>query len=261
MLRAGVQVRSHREYTILSGLLVLPILLAAGCTAPLLPDPAVRYIAFGDSTTASRATVQYWQYVRQDLGLPANAFAGQGHDGETAAEGLPRLRDLLDKGLYPNAQVLLYWEGGNDILKFVKNHDPLVVQSPTDPNYPFQADLNLALDQVQADIEQAVTLANQKNLKLCAATYFDLVPGECKAAPLNLLLPEQVQQANQYVRLLNDRIRQAAANTGATLVEVASQAPRLANDPANYTNCNHLSNQGNRIVADMFVQTIQATGQ
>lgn len=234
-------------------------LLAMGCSTPLLPDPAVRYIAFGDSTTAGPAGLQYWQYVQQDLGASEEAFAGQGKGGETVAEGLPRLRDLLDRNVYPNAQALLFWEGGDDILKFVVAHDPLVVLSPDDPNYPFRADLNSALEQVQADVAQAIMLGKQQNLAVYVATYFDLLPGECKPALLNLLTPQQAQIANQYVNLLNDRIRQAVTDQGAVLVDVASQSAEITSTAENYLNCNHLSNQGNRVVAELFTQTIQAS--
>jgi hypothetical protein len=247
----------HTRQRALASLLALSIFSAAGCVAPLLPDPAVRYIAFGDSTTAGAAKVQYWQYVQRDLSLPAEAFANQGRGGETLQQGLPRLQGLLDRHIYPNAQVLFFWEGGDDVLKFVVDHDPQIALSPDDPSYPLKADLDAALDQVQADIEQAIALASESNLKVYVATYFDLLPGECKPAPLNVLLPEQAQRANQYVPLLNDRIRLAASNGSAVLVDVASQTGALASDPGNYANCNHLSDQGNRIVADVFLQAIQ----
>ena len=48
--------------------------------------------------------------------------------------------------------------------------------------------------------------------------------------------------------MLNDRIRAAAANARALLVDVGASAGVLAADPANYFNCNHLSEQGNTIV-------------
>lgn len=251
----------HAKHRALAGLVVLSILSAAGCAMPLLPDPAVRYIAFGDSTTAGPGSTQYWQYVQRDLGLPVEAFANQGRGGETLQQGLPRLKGLLDGRIYPNAQVLFFWEGGDDVLRFVVDHDPQIALSPDDPSYPLKADLGAALDQIQSDIEQAIALASESNLKVYVATYFDLLPGECKPAPLNLLLPEQAQRANQYVPLLNDRIRLAASSSGAVLVDVASQSAALTSDPANYANCNHLSDRGNRIVADVFLQAIQTASR
>ncbi len=59
--------------------------------------------------------------------------------------------------------------------------------------------------------------------------------------------------------LLNNRIRLAVADQQAILVDIASQADEIASTPENYINCNHLSNQGNRIVGDMFFQIVQPT--
>ena len=132
--------------------------------------------------------------------------------------------------------------------------------SPDASDYPFKAELDTALDTVQADIEQAIRVGRQAGLTVYAATYFDLSgnAGECKPALLNILLPGQTQLVNQYVRLLNDRIRLAAGSAGAVLVDVAARADEIAADPANYTNCNHLSSQGNQIVAGVFRAAINA---
>ena len=238
-------------------MLALPALLAVGCNGPLLPDPAVRYIAFGDSSTAGPASINYWQYLQQDLDQPPAAFVSQGKGGETTAEGLPRLQDLLDREIYPNAQVLLFWEGGGDILGFIRDHDPLLATSPNDSDYPFADDLAAALDQTQANIEQAIDRAQQAGLQVYVATYYYLAPGQCRPALLNVLLPEQANRANEYVRLLNERIRHAADNAGARLVEVGAQAEILAADLANYFDCNHLSEKGNRAVANLFLQAIR----
>ena len=239
--------------------LMLATVSLAGCTTPL-PDPAVRYIAFGDSTTAGPASRQYWEFLRDDLGQPADSFAGQGKGGEPTAEGLVRLRSVLDNGIYPNAEALLYWEGGNDVLDFVKNHDPLLLFSPKAADYPFGGDLATSLDTTQASIEEAIRLGRQAGLAVYVATYFYLnaQTGQCKPALLGVLLPSQQAHVTEYVQLLNDRIRLAAAGAGAVLVDVAGQADTIAADSANYVNCNHLSEKGNQIVAGIFEAAIQA---
>ncbi len=238
--------------------LLLPLTLAiAGCAAA--PDPAVRYIAFGDSTTAGPADTQYWQFLRDDLHQPAESFAGQGRGGEQTANGLDRLQGLLDAGLYPNARVLLYWQGGNDLIAFVHSHDPLLVLSPKAADYPFVAELAAALDTTQGNIEQAIRLGRQAGLTVYAANYFYLSAqtGQCKPALLGVLLPTQQDRVTEYIQLLNDRIR-AAASAGAVLVDVARQADTIAADPANYVNCDHLGDQGNQIVAGIFQVVIQS---
>jgi len=249
--------RSHlpRTHPLGPVVLLLPaILLPSGCQPLIIPDPAVRYIAFGDSTTAGPADRQYWEFVRDDLGLPADSFAGQGHGGETTAEGLVRLGTLLDSGVYPNAEVLLYWEGANDILDFVQDHDPLLLFPPDAGTYPFKDDLDAALDTVEANIEQAVQMSRQAGLAVYVATYYSFSDDveECKSALLGVLLPGQLHLVNDYVELLNARIRKAAASAGAVLVDVSTRTAQLAADPANYVNCNHLSSNGTRIVAEVF---------
>ncbi len=92
----------YRAAATMTALVLVSLLLVAGCSSPLLPDPAVKYIAFGDSTTNGPAAIQYWQYLQQDLEVPATAFAGQGQGGETVEQGLPRLEDLLNRDVYPN---------------------------------------------------------------------------------------------------------------------------------------------------------------
>lgn len=241
---------------------LLLLAVALGGCGTILPDPAVRYIAFGDSTTASPAQQQYWEFLRDDLGLPADSFAGQGAGGESTAVGLERLSGLLDTGIYPNAEVLLYWQGGKDILEFVQARDPLLLLSPFASDYPFSAGLKAMLDTTQANIEQAITVARQAGLDVYVSTYFYLnaQTGECRPAVLGVLLPDQQARVTEYIRLLNERIRRAAANAGAVLVDVGAQAETIVADPANYTDCNHLSEKGNRIVADIFEAAIQGSG-
>jgi len=237
-----------------AALLLPAILMLSGCQPLVIPDPAVRYIAFGDSTTAGPAERQYWEFVRDDLGLPADSFAGEGHGGETTAEGLVRLGTLLDSGVYPNAQVMLYWEGANDIIDFAQDHDPLLVFAPDASIYPFKEELDAALDDVEANIQQAVRMASETGLTVYVATYysFNADVGECKPTLLGILLPGQIHLVNDYVELLNARIRQAAASTGAVLVDVSTRTTQLAADPGNYVNCNHLSSKGTKIVAEVF---------
>ncbi|MEK7756569.1 MAG: hypothetical protein AAB385_05100, partial [Planctomycetota bacterium] len=62
--------------------------------------------------------------------------------------------------------------------------------------------------------------------------------------------------ANAYIARLNERIRTAADNQDAVLVDVAAVDDVLRQDQANYFDCNHLSEQGNGIVANLFFQSI-----
>lgn len=244
------------------GALLLSLMGAGGgCSedALLVPDPAVRYLAFGDSETAGESGRDYPQILSELLGQPANAFVNQGRGGETAGEGLQRLRGLLDRGIYPNAHTLLYWQGGADVINLIRQVDALLLLSPTDPSYPHSARLAETLDRVQADIEAAIGAGQGAGLTVYVATYFSLREATARCEPLflEIILPSQARNANGYVSLLNERIRQAAANTGASLVDIAAADAMLQADDAHFLNCNHLSAAGNAIVARLFADRLR----
>ncbi|GAG17174.1 unnamed protein product, partial [marine sediment metagenome] len=69
----------------------------------------------------------------------------------------------------------------------------------------------------------------------------------------------QAVNANAYLGRLNERIREAVAARGAILVDVGAEDEVIRPDQANYFNCNHLSEQGNEIVAELFFDAITAT--
>lgn len=232
----------------------------AGCMEIRIPDPDVRYIAFGDSTTAGPSTRDYPDILRETLGEPENSFANEGKGGETTDEGLERLNMLLEDELFPEATDLLYWEGGNDITDFIQAHDPFLLSSPDDPGYVFADVLNQRLDVIQANMTSAVIAAKNDGLRVHVATYFFLIEGLafCQALPFDIVFPFQAANANVYIRRLNQRIRTVAADPGAILVDVAAVDATLRGDPANYFNCNHLSEEGNAIAAEVFRAAIES---
>jgi len=237
---------------------VVTLLFLGGCVEIRVPDPNVRYVAFGDSSTSGPSTRDYPDILRSLLDETPETFANEGGSGETSGEGLTRLKSLLADGIFPNADVLLYWEGGNDITGFIKDKDPFLLASPDDPDYPLSNDLAQRLAETQANIESAVAAAQSVGLRVYAATYFLLLEdiAECGALPLDVVLPGQARNANVYIARLNERIRAAAANQGAVLVDVAAADDILRQDQANYFDCDHLSEQGNGIVANLFFQSI-----
>ena len=241
--------------------LVTVSLLVTGCGRIRLPDPTVRYIAFGDSATSGPSTRDYPDILRELLGEAPAAFANEGRGGESTPRGLARLEVLLAEGFYPNAEILFYWEGGNDVTEFIEAHDRFLLLSPDDPDYPFSADLVQDLDRVQANVESAITAGRRAGLEVYVATYYFLreEAAECEAFPLDFVLPFQAQAANAYLVRLNARLRTAAADSGATLVDVAAADDLLRPDRANYFDCNHLSEQGNAVVADLFFDAITAS--
>lgn len=230
-----------------------------GCIDLRVPDPAVVYIAFGDSATSGSAADDYPGQLMARLGEPPRALAQEGEGSETSDEGLTRLRRLLAGGIYPNAEVLMYWEGGNDIKEFIEQHDRILLYSPDDPDYPFDEELERHLDATQIDIEAAIAAGRDAGLQVYVATYFFLMEelSDCPALPFDLVLPAQARRANAYLVRLNERIRTAANREGGILVDVAAEDADLRGSPRNYMNCNHLSAEGNAIVADLFFQAFR----
>ncbi len=252
--------RRSRKTPIRSARAVLPLMLigVAGCPEIQLPDPAVRYIAFGDSSTDGPADRDYPEILREMLGEAAETFAQEGESGETARDGVDRLRMILSMGLYPNAQTLLYWQGAAAIVDFIQEVDGLLLFSPTAAGYPFSSQLDTTLDHVQADIEAAVAEARAAGLTVYVATYFlsREVVQPCEPLFLDVILPGQARHANDYITLLNARIRQTATSSGATLVDLAAADDEIRSDAANFFDCNHLSARGNAIVARRFLDAI-----
>jgi len=240
---------------------VVTLLFVGGCVEIRVPDPNVRYVAFGDSSTSGPSTRDYPDILRSLLDTAPETFANEGSSGETSEEGLDRLKSLIAEEIYPNADVLFYWEGGNDITGFIKDHDLFLLASPDDADYPFSNELTQRLAETQANIESAVAAAQGTGSRVYLATYFFLLENiaGCEALPLDVVLPGQARNANAYITRLNERIRTAAAKQDAILVDVAAADEILRQDQANYSDCNHLSERGNAIVANLFLQAIIAT--
>jgi lysophospholipase L1-like esterase len=248
----------HRGVRVSLPLVLIGSVMGCADDHMMIPDPAVRYLAFGDSGTSGSSGRSYPDILSELSGQPPEAIANQGRGGETTAEGLDRLRRLISLGIYPNAHTLLYWEGGADIIDLIGQVDGLLLFSPTASDYPHSTRLVETLDRIQTNIEAAVTEAQTAGLTVYVATYFSLpeAPAPCEPLALQVILPSQAQNANGYVSLLNERIRQAATNQGAIIVDIASADDLLQADRSNYLNCNHLSEKGNAIVAQLFVEAL-----
>ena len=241
---------------------IVGLFLCHGCGDELifrLPEPAVRYVAFGDSATEGPAPADYSEFLPGLLNIAPEAFAKEGSGGETTTEGLDRLQAILSLGIFPNAEVLLYWEGGNDLTDFLQTTDPFLLFSPDGQDFPFGPQLEAVLNEVQTRIESAISTGRGAGLRVYVATYFFLLAeADCDPLFLGILTAPQAANAETYVSRLNDRIRLAAANQGATLVDVAAADGPLRADSANYFNCNHLGASGNEIVAGLFRDAVAA---
>ncbi len=256
--------KSYTNYTRAKHwLLVLPfVILTTGCDSiamgPMTVDPNVRIVSFGDSTTDGPSDKNYDEFLPELLNEPANTFSNQGNGGENTTDGLVRLTGLLDSEVFPNANTLLFWQGGNDVSDFIKDMDPLLLRSPDDDTYPFRDELTAQLDTAQANIESAIASAQAAGYEVFVATYFFIPDAifSCDALLFDLIIPGQARNANAYMRNLNDRIRLAAASQGATLVDIATLDDAMRSTLDNYEDCNHLSEMGNEIAAQLFADTL-----
>ncbi len=239
-------------------LVLMPVMMVTGCDSMNLqiPDENVVYIAFGDSTTAGPSDKDYHEYLREKLGAEANTFANRGHSGERTPDGIERLKQLLDRNTYPNAQVLLFWEGGGDLVDIIHDLDPFLLSSPNSSNFWAADELDEKLDDIRDNLIEAIQLGRDAGLTVYVANYFDIQDSTilCEAMQLDILLPGQAALANEYVALLNNQIQLAALAGGAELVDVSSVAEELASDSSNYENCTHLSEKGNEIAAEVFYE-------
>ncbi len=242
---------------------VLGVLLLGGCVEIRMPDPDVRYVAFGDSATAGVNGRAYPEILRELLGEPEGSFAIEGEGGETTQDGLVRIQDLLDADLFPNADVWLYWEGGNDGVGFVGEHDPQLQFSPDAPDYPFAVEWSAQLAETQLNIESAINMLHEAGKQVFVATIVPVESNTVDCPPLAgaSMSSQQADVANGLIIQLNEAIRAAVDGESAIHVDVAAAGDELRADPAHYADCNHLSEQGNEIVAAVFLGFIRSQTQ
>ena len=242
---------------------ILGVLAMGGCVEIRMPDPNVRYVAFGDSATAGVNGRAYPEILRELLGEPEGSFANEGEGGETTQEGLVRIQDLLDGDLFPNADVWLYWEGGNDAVRFVGENDPQLQFSPDAPDYPFASEWSAQLAETQLNIESAINMLHEAGKQVFVATIVPVESNTADCPPLegSSMSSQQADVANGLILQLNEAIRAAVDGESAIHVDVAAVGDELRSDPAHYTDCNHLSEKGNEIVAAVFLNAIRMQTQ
>jgi len=244
-----------------TGTLLVLATASAGCgNGMMLVTPAseVRFVAFGDSTTSGPSARDYPDILRELLSLPPETFANEGAGGETATEGLDRLKDLIDSGVYADAEVFLYWQGGAGLVDFIGLADPFLLFSPLDPDYPLAELLDERLAEIESAVRLSLRAAGRAGWDVYVATYHPFGPdaATCDAIPIDIDAPGRTSRADAYIARLNETLRAAADAEGATLVDIAAWGSALTADPDHYVNCNHLSASGNELVARIFMNFI-----
>ena len=223
---------------------ILILLLLSGCV-----NYDARIVAFGDSATAG-----YAPFLHQYLEANQNEVANEGRGGETSDKGVERLREIISFGTYPNNEVFIYWEGGNNLIDWLQEHDPLLQFSPSDPEYPLFSELIDLLGNIRNDLATAVELCHNQGWKVYVGSYVPFVP-DITCSPLGRPMTEvEVDVANLYQNLINEVISDMT-NNGATFIDAGNHL--ALSDPAMYQNCNHLNDDGNRIFAEIISNSIE----
>jgi len=218
------------------------------------------YVAFGDSITQGKDAPPYPSVLADLLGIAPEQMANEGESGESAHSGLDRMRQLfVDCDTFPNAHTLLYWQGGAGLIDWIQETDPYLLFDPLSPYYPHAGELAEQLGNIRDNIVAALEMAGGSVEHIYVANYFDLVawvsPCDAFGVPLG---PGLVEKANHYTQLLNEKILEAAAETGAVLVDINGELGYLGGDPANFIDCNHPSGAGNALIAGVFHEVLTA---
>ena len=121
--------------------IITTALIIAGCSEPKLDnlDPGDVILAFGDSLTAgvgASAADSYPEVLARYTGI---TVVNAGISGETTAEGLQRLPQVIAEN---SPRLLLLLEGGNDILR------------------------NVDYQQIQANLDQMIQLAQNAGVQV-----------------------------------------------------------------------------------------------
>ena len=237
--------------------LLATILLAGACGPQVQPE--VRFVILGDSITGSLDDDTYPRFLVGEMGLDAGELATESAGGRTVAQGLERMNEIADLDPYPNATVFIYFLGGADIIDFVRAVDPGLTTAPSEPDYPFDLQLEALLDDVRNGIEGTLSLALAGGYQTFIASYHSL-PADvapCDLLDTDVLSQQEAERVNQYVGLLNGVIEDLASALPVTLVDIRSDNAALLADPSNFADCLHPSAKGAAILAERFAATLQ----
>lgn len=221
----------------------------------------VRYVTFGDSATACG----YGRVLEDLLDEGDGIVANEGRGGERVAEGVERLEQQLSLGIYPNAEAYLWLEGGNDMLGFIRLHDPALVHSPLQDDYPFAAEWAEQRATVAQWLQAGIDLLGERGIDVVLGTYYQVLPGVCPCGltvdpdtgeRLPSFTDEQAANANAYIATLNETIREVAAASDVPLADLEG----ALSHPFHYRDCIHPSPAGNVPIAEIWYETLTGAG-
>ncbi|QSX35536.1 arylesterase [Shewanella avicenniae] len=187
-------------------LVCLLLLAITACSGPSLPpfDSQATVLAFGDSLTAGVGAAEGEDYPAQLAHLCGCQVINAGISGETTAEGVARLPEVLDE-TQPDLLILL--EGGNDILR----NQPMV-----------NTQQNLASMIVAAQsrgISVVLLSVPEKSLLLSASPIYQTLADEFNVPLLNDTLPSLLRKSS----LKSDAVHLNAAGYQQLALEIFSK--------------------------------------
>ncbi len=213
----------------------------------------------GDSITGSLEDDTYPKFLMDELRLEADELATESAGGRTVSQGLERMNEIVDADPYPNAAVFIYFLGGADIIDFVRAVDPSLTTAPDEPDYAFEPELGVLLDEVRDGISATLALALANGYQTFIATYHflsaDVAP--CDLLSADVLGEQEAERVNQYVELLNGVIADLTGAMPVTLVDLRLDNAALLAEPANFADCLHPSAQGAAILASRFAAALE----
>ncbi|MFC1889948.1 SGNH/GDSL hydrolase family protein [Thermodesulfobacteriota bacterium] len=243
-----------RRYT----LVVIPVVLwlaGWGCCGPA--DHDALYVAFGDSITAGAEEPSYPDILEGMLGLGDGTVSNEGDSGENAGDGRDRLAGLLDCNTYPNADTVLYWQGGAGLIDWIEENDSYLLISPIAPIYPLKDELADLLDHIQDNLMHTIhNIKDAGKTPIIGTYHFPLAhKTPCDPSPLGFLTETMARHVREYTVLLNGKIYELADVEGIEVADVASTGG-LNWNPDNFHDCLHPSAQGNELIAGIWYETI-----
>lgn len=232
---------------------------ASGCGLEFqTPNPSARIIALGDSATRGPGGQGYPEMMPGQLSVPVQSVVNEGVGGEETTAGLGRLKHLIDRKLFPNAETILIWEGGTDLIHFVAASDGSLQWNPLDENFPLREQLSNVLNRIESNLGDMIRAARDTNWTPYLLTYFPMRTDRTCLLFSFELSDQQANAIDAYFNSLNERIRSAAATNGVTVIDIAAIGNEIEENEANYLDCNHLSGQGNTLVAAQVTRVLGA---
>ncbi|MBD3228618.1 MAG: hypothetical protein GF329_10570, partial [Candidatus Lokiarchaeota archaeon] len=151
------------------------ISISFGSVNAVDPRPSVILVCFGDSATKGAVEEHYPGYIEQWIKPDSDDVANKGRSGETSEQGLSRLEDIIDSGEFPNAQVYAIWEGGNDLIDWLKEIDRYIIFDPAKSWYPYKEQLEEKLDEIKDNLANMIDLIKTDGAIPIIGTYYYLM--------------------------------------------------------------------------------------